>query len=153
MRTRCWVFSRLLNSRPLLPCSNCAYTRFEYFPGTPVVPFFPCCFGVSLLKLNIQKKGYVPVLLVKGFLGSYFQTFQTRGFFNGVSFVFKSPDNEDPNFCWAEKGRRCGKHCPLKACLNSVDPYMHGEASIFGFKLLLGTATPRFCGSPLGIAR
>ena len=32
---------------------------------TPVVPFFPSYFGVSLLKLNIRKQG---TLIIKGLL-------------------------------------------------------------------------------------
>ena len=30
--------------------------------GTPVVPFFPLCVGVSVLKLNIRKKGTLVIL-------------------------------------------------------------------------------------------
>ena len=35
--------------------------------GTPEVPFFPFQFGVSLLKLNIRKKG---TLIIMGLLGN-----------------------------------------------------------------------------------
>ena len=37
------------------------------FLGSPVVPMFPFLFGVSLLKLNIRKKG---TLIIKGLLGN-----------------------------------------------------------------------------------
>ena len=35
--------------------------------GTPVVPFYPFYFGVSLLKLNSRKKG---ILIIGGLLGN-----------------------------------------------------------------------------------
>ena len=35
--------------------------------GTPVVPFFPFNFGVSLLKQNSRKKG---ILMIMGLLGN-----------------------------------------------------------------------------------
>ena len=35
--------------------------------STPVVPFFPFCLGVSLLKLNGRKKG---TIIIKGLLGN-----------------------------------------------------------------------------------
>ena len=37
----------------------------DYLLSTPVVPFFPVYFGVSLLELNIRKKG---TLIIKGLL-------------------------------------------------------------------------------------
>ena len=35
--------------------------------GTPVVPFYPFCLGVSLLKLKSRKKG---TLIIRGLLGN-----------------------------------------------------------------------------------
>ena len=41
--------------------------RLQSFLGAPVVPFFPFCFGVSLLKLKTRTK---VALIVKGSLGN-----------------------------------------------------------------------------------
>ena len=38
-----------------------------YIRGTPAVPFYPFCLGVSLLKLNSRKKG---TLMIRGLLGN-----------------------------------------------------------------------------------
>ena len=42
-------------------------SRILKYLGTPVVPFCPFCFGVSLLKLNSGKKG---TLIINGLLGN-----------------------------------------------------------------------------------
>ena len=50
--------------------------------GTPVVPFFPFYFGVSLLKLNSRKKGTLIIMRLLGNLDEVGYIF-SRSFFPG----------------------------------------------------------------------
>ena len=48
-------------------CSRLQLAKPFSFLGSPVVPFSPFCYGVSLLKPNSSKKG---TLIIKGLLGN-----------------------------------------------------------------------------------